>query len=381
MPARYDAIVVGVGGMGSAAAYHLARRGRRVLGLERYTIPNEMGSSHGLSRIIRLAYFEDPSYVPLLRRSYQLWRQLEGEYGEQILHMTGCLHVGAPGTAVFDGCLRSCAEHHLQHEVLGSEELTRRFPAFRLPAGTGGILEEEGGFLVPEKCILAHAAGARSAGAELHESEVVLGWEAGAAGVRVHTDRGVYEADKLVLTAGSWNGKLVPALAPLLEPERQVVAWLEVSRPEIFLPAALPVFIMEVPEGMYYGFPLFGEGPPGLKLGRMHHRLEKADPDLLDRDGAGPADEEILRSFAARYLPEGAGQALAMKVCMFTNTPDEHFLIDHAPGEPRVLLGGGFSGHGFKFCSVIGEILADLAIEDGTRHRIELFRAGRFASG
>src|SRR5207248_645069 len=142
-----------------------------------FTIPNEMGSSHGLSRIIRLAYFEDPSYVPLLRRSYELWRQLEGEYGEQILHMTGCLHVGAPGTAVFDGCLRSCAEHHLQHEVLSSEELGRRFPAFRLPAGTGGVLEEEGGFLVPEKCILAHAAGARAAGAELHEGEQVLDWE------------------------------------------------------------------------------------------------------------------------------------------------------------------------------------------------------------
>jgi sarcosine oxidase len=379
MPARYDAVVVGVGGMGSAAAYHLARRGRRVLGLERFTIPNEMGSSHGVSRIIRLAYFEDPSYVPLLRRSFQLWRELERDFGEQLLHMTGCLHVGAPGTSVFDGCLRSCAEHGLQHEVLSSDELRERFPAFRMPPGTGAILEKEGGFLVPEKCILAHAGGARAAGAELHEGEAVLGWEAGTAGVTVHTDRAVYEADKLVLTAGSWNGKLFPALAPRLEPERQVLAWLEVSRPELFAGPSFPVFIMEVPEGMYYGFPLFAGGPPGLKLGRMHHRLETVDPDRLDRDGAGPEDEEVLRAFARRYLPEGSGRALAMKVCLFTNTPDEHFLIDHAPGEPRVVIGAGFSGHGFKFCSVVGEILADLASGGDTRHGIELFRAGRFA--
>src|SRR5258708_38448510 len=178
--------------MGSAAAYRLARRGLRVLGLERFTIPNEMGSSHGVSRIIRLAYFEDPSYVPLLRRSFELWRQLEGEYGEQLLYMTGCLHVGAPGTAVFDGCLRSCEQHHLQHEVLSSAELMQRFPAFRLPTGTGGILAAEGGFLVPQMCILAHVAGARAAGAELHEEEAVLGWEAGDTGVRVRTSHGVY---------------------------------------------------------------------------------------------------------------------------------------------------------------------------------------------
>ena len=195
--ARYDAIVVGVGGMGSAAAYHLARRGKRVLGLERFTIPNEMGSSHGVSRIIRLAYFEDPAYVPLLRRSFELWRQLEGDFGEQILHMTGCLHIGAPGTALYDGCLRSCAEHRLQHEVLDPAELRRRFPAFRMPPGTGAIYESEGGFLVPEKCILAHAAGAREAGAELREEEAVLGWEAGDDGVRVSTERGDYEADSI----------------------------------------------------------------------------------------------------------------------------------------------------------------------------------------
>ena len=209
----------------------------------------------------------------------------------------------------------------------------------------------------------------------------MTGWEAGPGGVRVRTDRDSYEAARLVLTAGSWNGKLAPALAPLLQPERQVLAWLEVARPELFEQAAFPVFVMEVPEGMYYGFPLFSGGPPGFKLGRFHHRHEPADPDLLDRAGAGPEDEELLRSFAASYLPEGAGRALAMKVCMFTNTPDEHFLIDLHPDHPQVVVGAGFSGHGFKFCSVVGEILADLAIDGGTRHDIGLFRAGRFIAG
>ena len=378
MADRYDVIVAGVGGMGSAAAFHLARRGRRVLGLERFTIPNEMGSSHGASRIIRLAYFEHPSYVPLLRRSYELWRELERGFGSQLLHMTGCIHLGAPGTTVFDGCLRSCREHDLEHEVLDSAEVMGRYPAYRLPAETMAVVEAEGGFLVPEKCIEAHAAGARAAGADLRPGEAVTDWEPIAGGVRVSTAQGSYEAARLVLTAGSWNGKLAPALAPLLQPERQVLAWLEVARPELFEQSAFPVFVMEVPEGMYYGFPLFMGGPPGFKLGRFHHRHEPADPDLLDRGGAGPEDEDLLRSFAARYLPDGAGRALAMKVCMFTNTPDEHFLIDLHPELPQVIVGAGFSGHGYKFCSVVGEMLADLAIDGGTRHDMGLFRAGRF---
>ncbi|MDQ6919556.1 MAG: N-methyl-L-tryptophan oxidase, partial [Candidatus Dormibacteraeota bacterium] len=358
MAERYDVIVAGVGGMGSAAAFHLARRGRRVLGLERFTIPNEMGSSHGASRIIRLAYFEHPSYVPLLRRSYELWRELERESGERLLHMTRCLHLGAPGTTVFEGCLRSCHEHNLEHEVLDATEVMRRFSAYRLPPETMGVLEAEGGFLMPELCIDAHATGARAAGAEIRLGEAVTAWEAISGRVRVQTTRGSYEAARLVLTAGSWNGKLAEALAPVLKPERQVVAWLEVARPELFEPAAFPVFVAEMPEGMYYGFPLFAGGPPGFKLGRFHHRYEPADPDTLDRAGAGPEDEELLRSFAASYLPAGAGRALAMKVCMFTNTPDEHFLIDLHPGHPEVVVGAGFSGHGFKFCSVVGEILA-----------------------
>jgi sarcosine oxidase len=254
----------------------------------------------------------------------------------------------------------------------------RRFPAYRLPAETVAVLEAEGGFLIPEKCIEAHAAGAVAAGADLREREAVLDWEPAGEGVRVRTERGEYEAARLVLTAGSWNGKLARSFAPVLQPERQVLAWLRVSRPEIFELGAFPVFVMEVPEGMFYGFPLFSDGPPGFKLGRFHHRHETVDPDDLDRGGAGPADEELLRDFASAYFPDGAGPAEAMKVCMFTNTPDEHFILDLHPEVPQVVLGAGFSGHGFKFCSVVGEILADLALEGRTEHGIELFRAARF---
>jgi sarcosine oxidase len=316
--------------------------------------------------------------VPLLRRSYELWRELEADAPDRLLQITGCLHVGAPGTAVLEGCLRSCEEHGLAHEVLTSAELRRRFPAYRLPEETIAVLDAEGGFLVPEKCIEAHAAGARAAGADLREDEAVLEWKPAGDGVRVRTGRGEYEADRLVLTAGSWNGKLAGSFRPVLQPERQVLAWLQVRRTEHFEPAVFPVFVMEVPEGMFYGFPLFAGGPPGFKVGRFHHRHEAVDPDQLDRAGAGPADERLLRDFAATYFPDGAGPAEAMKVCMFTNTPDEHFILDVHPDLPQVVLGAGFSGHGFKFCSVVGEILADLALEGRTRHGIDLFRASRF---
>lgn len=372
----FDVIIAGVGGMGSAAAGHLASRGMRVLGLERFGIPNEMGSSHGVSRIIRLAYFEDPGYVPLLRRSFELWRELERRAGRTLLHMTGCLDVGAPGTRVFDGALRSSLEHGLAHEVLTADQVMDRFPAYQLPEGCGAILEPEGGFLLPELCIEAHAAWARDGGADLRSQERLTGWEQLGERVRVTTDHDTYDAGHLVISVGSWAGKLAPVLSPLLQPERQVLAWLQTAAPADFRSEVFPVFVMEVPEGIYYGFPLFADGPPGFKLGRFHHRHETVDPDEMDRRPSA-ADEEVLRAFARRYLPGGSGPSHLMKVCTFTNTPDEHFIIDRYPGASRVVVAAGFSGHGFKFCSVVGEIVADLVIEGRTAHPIDLFRIGR----
>lgn len=378
MPApRYDAIVVGVGGMGSAALYHLARRGKRVLGLERFGIPNEMGSSHGVTRIIRLAYYEHPAYVPLLRRAYALWRDLQERAGEQLLYLTGSIDAGPPGSAVFEGSRRSCELHGLPHQVLSSREVAQRFPAYRLPPDALALFQPEGGFVLPERCIVAHVALARALGAEVHDRERALAWEPSADAVRVRTDNGTYEAARLVVTAGAWASTLLDRLTGLAVPERQVLIWLEPRRPELFPPSRFPVFNLVVKEGRFYGLPIFGV--PGFKLGRYHHLEERVDPDRVDR-ACSPRDEAPLRAFADRYFPDGAGATLDMRVCLFTNSPDEHFIIDVHPDYPQVVFAAGFSGHGYKFCSVVGEILADLAENGATAQSIGLFRLARFAA-
>jgi sarcosine oxidase len=370
---RFDAIVVGVGGMGSAVLYHLARRGRSALGLERFDVPNELGSSHGITRIIRLAYYEHPSYVPLLRRSYELWRELETAAGEQLLHITGSLDAGPPGSFVFEGSRRSCEEHGLEHEVMGAAEVARRFPAYRLPAETLALFQPEGGFLLPERCIVAHVELAQAFGAVVQARERVLGWEPTEDGVSVTSDRGVYEAERLVLTAGAWLGGLagLPVVA-----ERQVLAWLQPLQPRLFAPECFPVFNLMVEEGRYYGFPVFGI--PGFKFGRYHHLEERGDPDVLDREPRR-GDEAVLRAFASRYFPDGAGPTLTLKACLFENTPDEHFLLGLHPEHDQVVVAGGGSGHGFKFASVIGEIAAELAVGEAPRLDIGLLRPQRFA--
>ncbi|MCC7368516.1 MAG: N-methyl-L-tryptophan oxidase [Chloroflexi bacterium] len=377
MAQRYDTIVIGVGGMGSAAVYQLAKRGQRVLGLERFDVPHTMGSSHGITRIIRLAYYEDPSYVPLLRRAYELWRELESGVGEQLLHITGSIDAGPADSQCFEGSLTSCREHRLPHEVLSGAEINRRFPAYRLPADHQAVLQPDGGYLLSERCIVAHVTAAQALGAEVHARERVQGWEPRPDGIRVSTDRAVYESDKLIVSAGAWVGEMVPRLKPLTTPERQVLAWLQPSEPALFEPARFPVFNLQVDEGRYYGFPI--ESVPGFKFGRYHHLAEAVDPETIDREPT-PEDEAILRQFAERYFPAGTGPTMALRACMFTNAPDEHFILDLHPDDDRVVVASPCSGHGFKFCSVVGEITADLAETGETRHNIELFRLSRFAS-
>ena len=375
---HYDAIVVGVGGMGSAAVYELAKRGRKVLGLERYDIPNSMGSSHGLTRIIRMAYMEDPAYVPLLRRAYELWHETQARAGEQLLHITGGVDASAPQDDVFKGSLLACETFGLAHEVYTPAELSKRFPAFHLPTGMMANYQPDAGFLLSERCIVAHVDLAMTRGAAVHGREQVLEWEPSGDGVKVRTDRGTYRADQLVITAGAWAEKLLaPLRQGLAVPERQVLAWLQPRQPELFRTGNLPVWVIQGPEGVYYGFPVWGI--PGFKLGRMHHRGETIDPDRMDRQ-CHPEDEAVLRSFAERYFPEATGPTLSLKACIFTNTPDEHFIVDRHPDHPQVVFGAGFSGHGFKFTGVIGEILAELAVDGTTRHDIGFLRLGRFTS-
>ena len=374
---RYNSIVIGMGAMGSATAYYLARRGQRVLGLERFDIPHDMGSSHGYTRIIRLPYYEHPSYVMLLKRSYELWREIEQRTGEHLLHITGSLDIGPVDAWVFKGALRSAMEYELEHEVLTGLELARRFPGYQLPHDIMALYQPEGGFLAPEKCITAYCFAAMTHGAEIHGREAVLHWEPlpGGEGVRVHTERAIYEADSLVVTAGAWNDEMLGFLRGLIVPERQALAWFQPERPEYFQPENFPVFNLLIDEGRYYGFPV--HAVPGFKIGKYHHLNESGPADELSRE-ITPEDEAVLRECVARYFPMAAGPTMTLKTCMFTNAPDGHFLLDLHPEYPQVSYASACSGHGFKFGSVIGEILADLAQYRQTRHNIELFTHERF---
>ncbi len=373
---RYDAIVIGVGGMGSATVYELARRGLRVIGLEQHDIPHDRGSSHGVNRIIRLAYWEHPAYVPLLRRAYELWRELETGRGEQLLYITGSLDAGRAASKTVAGSLRSCDIHALPHELLNAEDVKRRFPGYRLAPEMMAVFQPEGGFVLCERAIVNYVEAAIDLGAEIRAREPVVSWTPLAEGVEVRTATATYVAARLVLTAGPWAAALVPQLKPLARPERQVMLWAQPCVPSFFQPDAFPVFNLDAPEGHFYGFPIFG--PPGFKIGKYHHRHEAVDPDRVDRD-CHTEDEAELREGIRTYFPDADGPTIAMKTCLFTNSPDEHFIIDRHPTHQQVTLAAGFSGHGFKFCSVVGEIMAELAVDGVSRWDLDLFRLSRFS--
>ncbi|RLM63660.1 N-methyl-L-tryptophan oxidase [Halorubrum sp. Atlit-26R] len=373
---RYDVIIIGVGGMGSAATYHLADRGLDVLGLERYDIPHEMGSSHGVTRIIRKPQYEDPAYVPLIRRAYDLWRELEAETDRDLLNTTGGIDAGPPDSRVFAGSRESCITHDIDHQILDASEVNNRFPGYDLPANHRAVYQPDGGFLVPEQCIVAHVEAAQHAGATVRAREAAEKYETlPDGGVRVTTHKDTYEAEHLVITAGAWARKLLPSLEAVAVPERQVLAWLRPTAPERFHPNSFPVFVHDTGSGHYYGFPRYDV--PGFKFGKFNHLEETVDPDTFSRE-PNSEDEQLLRQYAERFFPEGTGPTMRLATCMFTNTPDDHFILDTLPDQPQVTVGAGFSGHGFKFASVVGEVLADLAIDDRTDHHINLFGLDRF---
>jgi sarcosine oxidase len=374
---EYDVIVAGLGGMGSAASWQLARRGQRVLGLEQYDIPHAYGSSHGVSRIIRLPYYEHPSYVPLVQRAFALWREAEAASGRVLMVTTGSIDASPEDDPLFQGALNSAILHNLPHEVLTGDQVNERFPGYHLPAGHRAVFQPQGGLIASERAIVAHAELAMTHGAELHAREKLLHWEAqpNGEGVEVVTNKGRYYAARLVLTAGAWMGELAAPLASVAVPERQVLAWLQPHRPDYFGPDKFPVFNLQVEEGRYYGLPIYDV--PGFKFGRYHHQNETGAADTVARE-PDEADETLLRAFGERYFPAGSGATMALRSCMFTNTPDEHFILDYHPDHAQVVLASPCSGHGFKFCSVIGEIIADLATGDGTTsHDIGFLRLGR----
>lgn len=376
MTRRYDAIVLGLGGMGSAALLHLADRGRRVLGLEQFGPAHARGSSHGESRIIRKAYFEDPAYVPLILRSYELWADLERRTGRSLFLRTGGLMAGHAGCAVVEGSARSAREHNLPHEWLSAADLRRRFPVARPRDDEVGLLEPDAGILFPEECVLAHVQAAVAAGAEARFGTRVAGWSVAPDGaVEVTTDRGVETADTLVICAGPWLGAVAADLGLPLRVERQVMYWFRpAADPAAFRSDRFPIFILERRgELPSYGFPALRGGD--LKIG-FHHGGATVTPETVDRVVA-PAEIAAMRQSLAGWLPDAAGECTRAVVCLYTNTPDENFVIGLHPDRPSVVLAGGFSGHGFKFCPTVGEILADLATTGATKHPIGLFAPTR----
>jgi len=361
----FDAIVIGLGGMGSAAAAHLASRGQRVLGIEQYQVAHAHGSSHGRSRVIRLAYFEHPAYVPLLRRAYELWRRLETDSGRRILQITGGLMIGAPDSEVVSGSVRSAREHDLEHEVLDAAAIRRRFPPFTPRQETVAFYESEAGSLSPEEAIRAHLDVAVDSGAHLHFDERVVRWTVRPSGtIEVATSRGRYECARLILAPGSWAASLFKIDSLPLEVEPQVLYWLE---PEggagPYAPTRFPIYIWDLGDGVqFYGFPADEEGRVKVAFFRSPR-----------------TDEAAIRTALAPCVPSlAAGRLVETVSCKYTLTPDRHFVIGLHPEHAQVVIASPCSGHGYKFAAVVGEILTDLATEGTTRHPIELFSPGRF---
>jgi sarcosine oxidase len=379
----FDAVVIGLGAHGSSAALALARRGLRVAGVERFGRAHGMASSGGRTRIIRAAYFEGPVYVPLVVESWDRWQALEAEAGVPILTPTGGIYGGPAGSAVLEGSIRSAREHGLPHEVIDGDEVRRRWPVFAPPDGTRALLEEQAGVLRSDLGIEAQLSVAERLGARLRFDDPVVDWRAAAGGgYEVHMASGaVTGADHLVIAAGAWTTGLVPDLHVPLVIERVPLLWVEPVVPvDDVAVGRLPVWIMETDaDGAFYGFPYDPEA--GLKVAR-HHSEEVVPADALDTldRTLTPADEARVRRFLRAQMPGADGPLRDAAVCLYTDTPDEDFVLDTLPGAPGLAVASACSGHGFKFSPVIGEILADLALQGATSYPVETFRAGRFAT-
>lgn len=372
----YDCIVVGTGGVGSAALYHLARRGLSVLGIERFSPGHDRGSSHGDSRVIRLAYMEHPDYVPLLFRAYDLWRDLEETSGEQLYIQTGLLQVGPAAGPVIQGVRKSADEHNLEVEEVSAAELRKRFPGVSADDSMVGVYERRAGYLLVEKCVCTHVEEARRLGAQLRTGEVVRGWTTEDASVTVRTDAGSYTAQKLVVTAGPWTRQLLSDLGVSLEVRRKTLLWYASRNPAHRLEQGMPTFLFEVPEGIFYGFPQIDVA--GVKVAEHTGGQTVDDPLEVHRE-IDDFDRAPVEAFTRRHLPGVTSDLRKFAVCMYTMSPDDHFIVDVVPGSPRVAFAAGLSGHGFKFTAVLGEVLADLVADGETEQAIGFLSLRRFS--
>ncbi len=374
----YDFAVVGLGAIGSAAAAELARRGHSVLGLDQYHPPHTMGSSHSDTRMIREAYYQGSPYMPMVRAAYESWARLEAESGRELLRPTGGLMIGPRDGRVFAGTLEIALTYGLDYEALSAEDMADRFPAFHLEPDTLAIFEPRAGVLALEDCLDATLESATRAGADLRFDEAVTGWTGSGDGLSIQTRSAEYRARRLAVIVGAWTGGLVPDLRLPLEVERTVQYWFEPATEDAgprFEPAQCPPWVWEYgDQTAWYGFPRTSHG---VKVGMHVQPGRQTAVEHIDR-ATHASDETAIRSVLHRFMPDASGSVVQASVCMYTNTPDEHFILDRHPDHPEVVIFSGGSGHAFKFALVLGEILSDLLIDDRPEYDLSPFSIGRF---
>lgn len=373
----YDAIVIGSGGVGASALLHLADRGARVLGVDRFHPPHDRGSSHGQTRLIRKAYFEHPDYVPLVLRSYSLWNEWEKESGRRLLRQTGLVEAGPADGVVIPGVRESGRRHGLAFDEWTTSETMRHFPGLLLPPEFDVVFEPDAGYLEVESCVETCLELAVRRGATFIANQPVLDWQADGAGFRVTTSNATFLADSLIIAGGSWSAGLLADLAIPLVVLRKTLHWFDVEPGAYLADDGFPAFLAECPNGIFYGFPVVDD--LGLKAAEHTGGQPVSHPDELDRR-QHPSDSLALTEFLRRCLPAITDKQRCFSVCMYTMTPDGHFLVDRHPAYPRVAFAAGLSGHGFKFVPVLGEILADLVLHGETRHSIDFLALGRLTT-
>jgi monomeric sarcosine oxidase len=369
--------VLGAGGIGSAAAFELASRGAGVLAIDRFCPPHDHGSTHGQSRVIRQAYFEHPEYVPLLIESYALWRHLEQLAGRHLLNEVGVLQAGSSDRIVVPGILRSVQKHNLVIEHLTAAEIQHRWPGFRVAENLVGIFDPRGGYLLVEDCVRAHLAAAQTAGATVLSDTIVHDWNATHREIRVETSAGQFTAARLIITAGAWAATLLKGIGVELAARRKSLFWFETSSQKYEVASGLPVYLFELPAGVFYGFPKLD--PRGVKVAEHSGGRTIADPLAVDR-AIDAFDQRKLTEFLAACMPEVSNRVSDHAVCLYTMSPDEHFIVDRHPTHANVVFAAGLSGHGYKFAPLLGRALADLALDGGTSLPIDFLSLGRFQS-
>lgn len=372
-----DVIVIGCGGFGSSAMFHLAQRGLKVIGIDRFHPPHDHGSSHGETRIIRKAYFEHPSYVPLLHRAWELWEELSARAGERLIEQRDLLITGPPGSEVIEGARLSARLHGLPLENLTAVEAATRYPEFRLPENYEVVIESTAGYLWAERCVAEHLRSAASLGAQLRPQETVLSVSSSGAGVRIETNRGCYSAGAAVVTSGAWTGQLLSDYSRHISVLRKTLCWFPVTSENWIRKDRGPLFFVDTPERQFYGLPSV-DGKT-IKVG-MHTGGEVVpDPSTLSRQ-VTIEDERPILQFAGKHLGGIKPQASRSVICMYSMTPDGHFLLDRLPELP-IVVAAGFSGHGFKFTSVLGEVAADLVQQGQTGLDVGFLSANRLSAG